>query len=293
MQSPLLVGLLLVGALIGAVYLILGIVDRRAVTYARRVPRWKKHLPVGLLVGSVACVVLALVQFRFEKEATQGTVMLTMDVSDSMDRQDVAPNRLEAARSAAADFLETLPEGFPIGLVTFAGEPVVVVPPTGDRALVENALGDLARGRGTVIGDGLDLTLATIREDWDASTHRPAAVILLSDGRDTGSEVPPEAAAQRAAAMEVPVFTVVLGRDTSGAGGGANATILRSLSETTGAESFTAATGAELQAVYEALGEQLSTDLAIGGTGPLFIVLGALFAVAAGLLVLLGGRAEY
>ena len=98
-------------------------------------------------------------------------------------------------------------------------------------------------------------------------------MILLSDGRDTGSQVAPEAAAQRAADLDVPVFTVVLGE--SGTQGGANADLLEQVASTTGASTFKAATGAELQSVYQALGEQLSSDLAIGGTGPLFIVLGA------------------
>ena len=75
--------------------------------------------------------------------------------------------------------------------------------------------------------------------------------------------------------------------------GGANSELLGEIATTTGADSFTAASGSELQRVYEALGEQLGSDLAIGGTGPLFIGLGALFAVAAGLLVLLAGRSEY
>jgi Ca-activated chloride channel family protein len=235
--------------------------------------------------------VFALLQFRIEREATQGTVILTMDVSNSMDRTDVAPDRLTAAIGAAREFLDTLPEGFPVGLVTFAGEPTEVVPPTGDRTVVDAALDSLERGRGTVIGDGMSLALDAIETDR-ADEDRPAAMILLSDGLDTGSDVPPDAAAQRAAGLEVPVFTVVLGV-ASGGPGGADAELLQAIADTTGATAFTAATGQELQAVYQALGEQLSTDLAIGGTGPLFIVLGALFAVAAGLLVLLAGRSEY
>ncbi|MEX0984393.1 MAG: VWA domain-containing protein [Actinomycetota bacterium] len=293
MGSPLLLGLILVGALVGAVYAILGVVGRRAKTYGRAVPSWRSRLPAGLLVGAVACVVLALLQFRIEREATQGTVMLTLDVSASMDRTDVAPDRLSAAKGAVEQFVDTIPEGFPVGLVTFAGEPKVVVPPTDDRALITAALDALPRGRGTVIGDGMSLTLDAIEADRVANGDRPAAAIVLSDGRDTGSEVTPEAAAERAASLGIPVFTVVLGQDTGGAEGGANAGLLQQIAETTGASSFSAATGAELQAVYEGLGEQLSTDLAIGGTGPLFIVLGALFAVAAGLMVLLAGRSEY
>jgi hypothetical protein len=87
------------------------------------------------------------------------------------------------------------------------------------------------------------------------------------------------------------VYTVVLG--VAGGQGGANVGLLQEIAQTTGAESFEAGSASELQGVYEGLGAQLTSDLAIGGTGPLFIVLGALFAVAAGLFVLLAGRSEY
>jgi Ca-activated chloride channel family protein len=292
MGSPLVIGLIVIVALVGGVYLILGVVGRRTtrVTYGG-VPTWRRRLPFVLLAGAVVCVILALVQFRVEQEALQGTVMLTLDVSASMDKTDVAPSRIDAAKRAVDEFLDTVPETFPIGLVTFAGEAQVVVPATADRTAVTTALPALERGRGTVIGDGLSLTLDQIEADRAANGDRPAAVILLSDGRDTGSEVPPEAAAQRAASLEVPVFTVVLG--VAGEEGGANSELLEQIASTTGGSTNSAATGAELQEVYAALGEQLSSDLAIGGTGPLFIVLGALFAVAAGLLVLLAGRSEY
>jgi Ca-activated chloride channel homolog len=289
-MKTVLLGLVVVGALVGAVYFILGVVATRGKQYGRA-PAWNRRLPFGLLVGAVACVVLALLQFRVERDATQGTVMLTLDVSRSMDRQDVAPNRLTAATLAIDDFLDTLPDTFPVGLVTFASEPQVVVPPTGDRQLVSDALQDLPRGSGTVIGDGLNTTVDQIEQDRVANGERPAAVILLSDGRDTGSTVPPLDAAARAADAEIPVYTVVLG--VAGGQGGANVGLLQEIAQTTGAESFEAGSASELQGVYEGLGAQLTSDLAIGGTGPLFIVLGALFAVAAGLFVLLAGRSEY
>jgi Ca-activated chloride channel family protein len=290
MDSSLLLGLIAVAALVGVVYLILGVVGKRSAGYGRT-PTWRKRLPVGLLVGAIACVVIALLQFRIEQEAVQGTVVLTLDVSESMDRKDVEPSRMDAAIGAVEQFVDTIPEGFPVGLVTFAGEATTVVEPTTDLSRIEAALVSLPRGVGTVIGDGMDLSLAEIQQDRGES-DRSAAMILLSDGNDTGSDVPPDDAAQRAVALDVPVHTVVLGEDAAGARG-ADTELLAEIAETTGGTTFTAATGQELQAVYEGLGEQLSSDLAIGGTGPLFIVLGALFAVAAGLLVLLGGRSDY
>jgi Ca-activated chloride channel family protein len=258
--------------------------------YSRR-PRWQKHLPLALLLGAVACVGLALAQFRLEQTATQGTVILTLDTSKSMDEIDVVPSRIAAATVAARAFIARLPEGYPVGLVTFAGEATVVVEPTLEHAKVDAALGALPLGKGTVIGDGLATTLDLIESDREANGERPSAVILLSDGIDTGSAVPPLDAATRAADMGVPVFTVVLGAlDTEG---GANAGLLQEIASRTDGTSATAATAGQLTAVYEGFGTQLSTDLAIGGTGPLFILAGVFFAVAAGVAVLLASRSEY
>lgn len=286
MSTGLLSALIVVG-LVGGTYLLLGVVQKQP-AYSRRKPRWQKHLPLALLLGSVACVALAFAQFRLERTATQGTIILTMDVSKSMDATDVTPSRIEAAKTAARAFLAEIPAGFPVGLVTFAAEPTMVVAPTLDRAPVAAALDTLPRGQGTVIGDGLSLTLDTILADREANGDRPAAVVLLSDGNDTGSAVAPLAAAQRAAASGIPVYTVVLGE--VGVKGGANGELLQQIADTTHGTRSTAGTAGQLTRVYQDLGTKLSTDLAIGGSGPLFVIAGAVFAVAAGITVLMGSR---
>jgi Ca-activated chloride channel family protein len=275
--------------LVGATYLLLGIVGKQP-AYSRR-PRWQKHLPLALLLGAVACVVLALAQFRVERSAAQGAVVLTIDASQSMDRGDVQPTRIAAAVAAARAFLLQLPEDFPVGLVSFAGEPTLVVAPTLEHQDVSDALTSLPRGKDTVIGDGLDLSIDTLDEVLEENGDRPTAIVLLSDGNDTGSAVPPDEAAARAADLGIPVYTVVLGE--AGGDKGADAELLGRIAETTGGSVSTAATAGELTAVYEQLGSQLSTDLAIGGTGPLFVIIGALFALGAGLTVLVASRSTY
>lgn len=288
-MSSVLLSVLIVVGLVAGTYLLLGIVGKQPV-YSRK-PRWRKHLPLALLLGAVACVAIAFAQFRLERSATQGTVILTIDGSNSMDRQDVKPDRLAAATSAARAFIAQLPDGFPVGLVSFAGEPTVVAPPTLDRAQVEGALDALPRGKGTVIGDGLSRSLDILEADIEANGDRPSAIVLLSDGNDTGSEVPPLEAATRAATLGIPVYTVVLG--VAGEAGGADAALLGSIAETTGATMSTAGTAGQLTSVYEQLGSQLTTDLAIGGSGPLFVIAGALFAITAGVAVLLASRSSY
>ena len=220
------------------------------------------------------------------RTALVGTVVLTIDASQSMNQKDVSPSRLGAAQQAARTFLDQIPPTFPVGLVTFADKAEQLVAPTQDRASVASALDDPPRGPGTVIGDGLNTSLDAVEAVWHGNPQ-PAAIILLSDGRDTGSSVSPEDAAARAASLGVPVYTVVLGKTSIGAGPGANASLLEGIAQKTGAQSFTAETAGELDQVYGALGTQLSTQLKVSNSAALFVAIAAVLAVAAGLSVLL------
>jgi Ca-activated chloride channel family protein len=251
--------------------------------------RWRKDVPVLLLLGAVAMLILSFGQFRFVRSASSGTVILVMDTSNSMQRTDVLPTRLAAARQAALAFVATMPEEILVGLVGFAGEATVLVSPEGPRDQVGAQLTSVAPSGGTVIGDGLATALNELEGQWQRTGRSAGAIVLLSDGRDTGSQTLPEQAAQRAAGLEVPVFTVVLGVETSDKGG-ANAALLRSVAETTGAQSFTAESAEQLTGVYEQLGTQLSTDLAIGDLGPLFLFMAIVFAAAAAATVMVSLR---
>jgi len=198
----------------------------------------------------------------------------------------VQPDRLTAAKNAAQDFVSQLPEDFEVSLVSFADTPTLLVSPIADHTQVSTALGDLPRGRGTVIGDGLSMGLDTIEGQWSDTGSGPAAIVLLSDGRDTGSKVPPSDAADRAAALGVPVYTVVLGAQGEGDRGGANAALLEQIAATTGGSASTAATAGELSGVYEQLASQLSSQLQISNSAQLFVFLAIALAMAAAVLLL-------
>jgi Ca-activated chloride channel homolog len=249
----------------------------------RRRSKWRKILPVLPLLAAVGCLVLAFTGFSFNVQETSPTIVLVMDVSDSMDASDVAPNRLAAAEAAANAFLDQLPPDFRVGLATFAGEARLAVAPTQARSEVVNALSALTTSRGTVIGDGLSVALDTIEEVREGGD---AVAVLLSDGRDTGSAVPPREAAERASELGVPVFTILLGQVTD-EGAGANLDAMEEIATTSGGESFTAETANDLTSRFENLGSELNVNLDVEpSTKPLVIAAIAL-AVLAGLMLII------
>jgi len=295
--------LILVVALIGPKFLRQQRLKRRydaASVTSRGVYKWKTLVPPILLLAAAACLVLAFGQFRLSRQAKEATVVMAIDVSDSMDLTDVRPSRMAAAQDAAQAFVDKLPDGYRVGLVTFAGAARVVVVPSSDRGELEHAITSLTTSRGTVIGDGLASALDTIEADRAANGDAAAAVVLLSDGADTGSQVTPEQAAERAQAMGVPVFTVVLrgsgeaGSPSPSASGSAavGGGLLEQLSTTTEGRSFSARSAGELTQVYQTLGAQLSYDLAVGGSARGFLLLAALLGVAAGLAALVISKTE-
>jgi Ca-activated chloride channel family protein len=265
-----------------------------AVLGYRRRSKWRNRMPVLLMVVAVAFLALAFTQFQFlRQDPPAGSVMLAMDSSDSMDRDDVEPTRFEAAKAAARVFLEQFPPDLQVGLVSFAGEAAAPVPPTLDRTEVEEALEDLQRGRGTVIGDGLSLALDQLEAEWERDGEAPGAVVLLSDGRDQGSVVSPEDSAARARDLDVPVYTVVVGRGDDEEGRGADVALMQGIADTTGGTAHTSDTAAGLIGIYETLQTEISTQLDISDYGALFVGIAAVFAIAATVAMLFALRAEY
>jgi Ca-activated chloride channel family protein len=248
-------------------------------------PVWVRKLPLILLIGAVASLVVALAQFRIAKSQATPVIVLVIDASNSMDATDVQPNRLAAAESAAQGFLQQLPPDFAVALVSFADAPQELAAPTNNHELVSQAVTDPPRGKGTVIGDGLSRALDEIEGEWAATGQGPAAIVLLSDGNDTGSEVAPDDAASRAASLEVPVYTVILG--SSEGGGAADVDLLTRIAQTTGAQVATAETSNELSNIYDLLGSQLSSELTISSSAQLFVFLAIALAMAAALILLI------
>jgi Ca-activated chloride channel family protein len=224
-------------------------------------PVRRRHLPSALLALAVAGLVLALAR----PEATvavpveQASVVLVTDTSRSMTATDVAPDRLEAARSAAERFLDEAPEELRVGAVAFSDVAHVLQSPTIEHDQVRAALAGLTADGGTATGDGLAAALETL----DRGENRPpAAVVLLSDGKQTAGRDAVTVAREGG----VPVYTVALGT-ADGVVEGIDGTLrvppdpeaLREIAQASGGQAFEASDGDELTAVYERLGSQLGT----------------------------------
>jgi Ca-activated chloride channel family protein len=243
-----------------------------AATVAAIVPRPSpaRHLPAALFALALAGLVLALArpQATVAVPVEQATVMLVTDASGSMSAPDVAPTRLDAARGAAMDLLDAVPEELRVGLVGFSDSADTVQPPTLDRDAVRATLDGLVADGGTATGDALRAALEALRAEApeDGGTPPPSAIILLTDGKRTvGSD--PVRVAQLARELKIPVNTVALGT--------ADGTIttpsgilsvppdpeaMREVARISGGEFSETADADQLAAVYERLGSQIGTE---------------------------------
>jgi Ca-activated chloride channel family protein len=173
-----------------------------------------RHLPFffGLLGLSFLVIALARPQssLSWQDVTTEGIdIVMTMDISGSMLAEDLKPNRLEASKEVAMEFISGRPNDR-IGLVTFSGESFTQAPLTTDHAVLKNLFKDVKNGMvedGTAIGMGLATAVNRLRE----SDAKSRVVILLTDGFNTKGSIPPLTAAEIAREFGVRVYTIGLG----------------------------------------------------------------------------------
>ena len=232
-------------------------------------PRWSRHLPFALLALALAALAISLArpEKTVQVAVERASVVLVTDISRSMSATDVSPTRLEAARGAAENFLDKVPDELRVGLVAFSDSAQTLQTPTTDHDAVSSALQTLQPIAGTATGAGLGTALndLRIRGDEDSARRPPAALVLLSDGSATDG-----AAADRVAAdakrLRVPIYTVALGTP--------NGTIelqgrtlrvppdpdaLERIATASGGQAFRAEDSDQLDAVYDRLGSQIGT----------------------------------
>ncbi|QOV39540.1 VWA domain-containing protein [Streptomyces ferrugineus] len=231
-------------------------------------PGWRKHLPAGAFCATLALLVVGFARPTADVQVPRerATIMVAFDVSGSMEATDVEPTRMAAAQRAALRFVDRLPERFNVGLVPFSGTTTVAVPPTTDREVLRRAIEMLTPGQATAIGDAVIASRDAIRRlDRQAETDPPPAhVVLLSDGANTaGRSV--ESAAEEIAADRIPVSTIAYGTEDGIVelpGGNVlrvpvDGPALEDLADRTGGDYHEAASGEELEAVYEDIGSSV------------------------------------
>lgn len=157
-------------------------------------------------------IVLARPQSRssWKDIKTEGIdIVLALDISSSMLAKDFKPNRLDAAKEIAAEFIDSRPSDR-IGLVIFSGESFTQCPLTSDHAVIKNLFSGIQTGMvkdGTAIGDGLATAVSRVKD----SKAKSKVVILLTDGVNNQGSVPPLTAAEIGKAFGVRVYTVGVG----------------------------------------------------------------------------------
>jgi Ca-activated chloride channel family protein len=242
--------------------------------WAHRVPGVLRGLALAVLIFSLARPQTGLTS---ENVITQGIdIVLVLDISSSMLAEDLEPNRLEAAKVVAANFV-TGRRNDRIGLVAFAGEAFTQAPLTLDYRVVASLLQELDPGMiedGTAVGMGL----ATAVKRLEASDAASRVVILLTDGRSNRGEIGPVTAARMAAALGVRVYTIGAGsRGTARVpvqnllGGYVYGTMrvdideetLQEVAKLTGGQYFRATDTESLAAIYAEIDELERTEIEV------------------------------
>lgn len=173
-----------------------------------------RHVPFLLRTLALVMIVIAIARPRsseqMEKVDTEGIdIVLAMDVSTSMLARDFAPDRINAAKDIAIEFISQRPSDR-MGIVVFAGESFTQCPLTTDRATLINLMKEVNTDLledGTAIGNGLATAVARMK-DSDAKSR---VVILLTDGVNNCGEIAPETAAEIAKTYGVRVYTIGVG----------------------------------------------------------------------------------
>lgn len=256
----------------------------------------RKHAPAVALVLALFILALAMAKPSVDQKVPleRATVMIALDVSLSMQADDVAPTRIAAAETAAKDFVGELPAEFNIGLVSFAKAANVIVSPTKDHEAVVSAIDGLQLAEATATGEAVFTCLQAIAgvPADGAQGAPPARIVLLSDGYRTYGRST-EDAATAAEAANVPVSTIAFGTDdgTVDINGSVQRVpvdrqALQQLAESTKGHYYEAASVEALRQVYQDMGSSIGYRVKSQEIGQWFVGFGLVFAIAAAALSL-------
>lgn len=241
-------------------------------TYLRNLPVIFRFLAMAFLILALARPVKKEI---IELNSGKGIeIVLCMDVSGSMLAQDFKPNRLEASKQVARDFIGQR-KGDKIGLVIFSGQSITLCPVTSDHNALLLQLNNSYYGilsDGTSIGSGLASAVERLRLGNSPSK----IVVLLTDGEDTGGKIDPATAKEIAKAYGIKVYTIGMGTEgyaqipLQNPGGGTvlekekvsiDETLLKEISGETGGQYYRAKNSADLNKIYAAIDTLEKSDI--------------------------------
>ena len=149
-----------------------------------------------------------------DAERREANVLLVFDTSGSMLATDVVPSRLQAAQLAGKTFVDKVPEGFRVGVISFGSTAQQLSEPTTDKAQVKATIDALQVKGATAMGDALKLAVNSARvpvpDGLGGAKRLPAAIVLLGDGASTRGDDPIDVV-QDTKKFKIPVYTVALG----------------------------------------------------------------------------------
>lgn len=238
------------------------------------------HIPFVLRSLAVIFLVLALARPQssnsWRTESTEGIdIIIALDISGSMLAEDFKPNRLEASKSVATEFILSRPNDN-IGLVIFAGESFTQCPLTTDHTVLVNLFNGIKYGMiedGTAIGLGLANAVYRLKD----SSSKSKVVILLTDGSNNRGDIAPITAAEIAQTMQIRVYTIGVGSY-----GKVNIPVqtpigmqyqlmdsdfdekpLEQIAEMTGGKYFRATNNAKLRSIYQEIDQMEKTKIKV------------------------------
>lgn len=269
---------------------------------SRVVPKqsqWRRHLAVALSLFSLVSLALAWARPNGVEMVPRerATVVLVIDISQSMRATDVKPDRLDAAKQAAITFVKELPAQYNLALVSLSGNPSVRLPPTLDRVMAQQAISSLRVQDSTSVGESIytALTALQMAPRGEDGSIAPGAIVLLSDGQNTAGRSPQQAAAE-AEKAEVPIYSIAYGTqngyvDLDGKRERVppDTELLQTLSSMTRGQSYSAESLPELDRVYGNIRSEVGmvpvkkeVTALWAGYGLAFAVVAALAAVSLG-----------
>ena len=241
---------------------------------------WLLHVPFVLRIAVITLISIALARpqltNKWSSQSTEGIdIMMALDISGTMLAEDLRPNRLEAAKKVASDFVVARPND-QIGLVVFAGESFTQCPLTTDHAVLVNLFKSVEYGMvedGTAIGLGLANAVNRMKD----SETKSKVIILLTDGSNNRGDIDPQTAAEIAKTYGIRVYTIgvgsygqarvpvqtPIGKQYITMDNEFDETTLRSIAETTGGQYFRAKDNTSLKAIYDQIDQMEKTKLRV------------------------------